>query len=109
MSSLNHLSVLPEEITCKMVRGTRMATQKELLKEARLLVERLERVSVDSIWARRASGHRGALLKWIEKLEKAPSNPLEGKQLTPEEQKSIQAVFEASYRAMEKAAQERLR
>jgi hypothetical protein len=33
------------------------------LEQARLLVRRLERLSADSIWARRASGIRAALLK----------------------------------------------
>ena len=35
-----------------------------------LLLARLERVSVDSYWAHRASGIRGALLKSLENLEK---------------------------------------
>jgi hypothetical protein len=35
-----------------------------------LLLQRLERISVDSIWAHRASGVRGALLKTMERLEK---------------------------------------
>ena len=36
---------------------------------ARLLVERMERLSPDSIWARRSSGYRGALLKVVTRLE----------------------------------------
>lgn len=36
---------------------------------ARLLLARLERISVDSYWAHRASGVRGALLKALEMLE----------------------------------------
>jgi hypothetical protein len=35
----------------------------------RLLLARLERISADSIWAHRASGVRGALLRMLEKLE----------------------------------------
>ncbi len=35
-----------------------------------MLLERLERVSVDSYWAHRASGIRGGLLKNLEELEK---------------------------------------
>jgi hypothetical protein len=34
-----------------------------------ILVERLEHIPADSIWAHRASGLRGALLKLIERLE----------------------------------------
>ncbi len=33
---------------------------------ARLLTLRLERLSADSPWAHRASGLRGALLRWLE-------------------------------------------
>jgi len=34
-----------------------------------LLLTRLERISVDSYWAHRASGVRGALLRALEKME----------------------------------------
>jgi hypothetical protein len=37
---------------------------------ARLLEARLERLSVDSGWARRSSGLRGSLLKYFEELER---------------------------------------
>ncbi len=40
--------------------------QNHLIKLARLLVARLERLSADSIWAHRASGARGELLRWLE-------------------------------------------
>jgi hypothetical protein len=42
----------------------------EEIKLIKLLLERLERVSVDSYWAHRASGIRGGLLKNLEELEK---------------------------------------
>ena len=45
----------------------------EEIKLIRLLLARLERVSVDSYWAHRASGIRGALLKTLEELEKGRS------------------------------------
>jgi hypothetical protein len=35
----------------------------------RLLLPRLERISVDSYWAHRASGVRGALTKLLERIE----------------------------------------
>ena len=35
----------------------------------RLLLPRLERISVDSYWAHRASGVRGALTKLLERME----------------------------------------
>ncbi len=42
----------------------------EEIKIIKLLLERLERVSVDSYWAHRASGIRGGLLRLLEELEK---------------------------------------
>lgn len=42
----------------------------EEIKLIRLLLQRLERVSVDSYWAHRASGIRGGLLRHLEDLEK---------------------------------------
>jgi hypothetical protein len=39
------------------------------LEHARQLTSRLERLSADSIWARRASGYRASLLKAIERIE----------------------------------------
>lgn len=35
----------------------------------RMLLPRLERISVDSYWAHRASGARGALVKLLEQIE----------------------------------------
>jgi hypothetical protein len=35
----------------------------------RILAERLERISVDSVWAHRASGLRGSLIRAMEQLE----------------------------------------
>lgn len=40
-----------------------------------LLLTRLERISVDSYWAHRASGVRGALLRASEMLENGPQDP----------------------------------
>lgn len=39
------------------------------LEQARMIVQRLERLSADSTWAHTASGHRGSLLKIIDRLE----------------------------------------
>lgn len=42
----------------------------------RLLLPRLERISVDSYWAHRASGVRGALTKILEQMERSiPTDP----------------------------------
>ena len=46
-----------------------MDTEDHLLEEAKMLVERLERISADSVWAHRSSGLRGALLRLIDQME----------------------------------------
>ncbi|MDD2921298.1 MAG: hypothetical protein PHQ36_03345 [Anaerolineales bacterium] len=39
----------------------------------RLLLLRLEKISADSVWAHRASGVRGSLLRALEKIESGES------------------------------------
>jgi hypothetical protein len=46
--------------------------------QARLLAQRLERLSADSRWARRASGLRGALLRSLEALESGQAEEIPG-------------------------------
>jgi len=46
-----------------------METSEPNDKLIRLLLPRLERISVDSYWAHRASGVRGALVKILEQME----------------------------------------
>jgi hypothetical protein len=62
----------------------------------RLLAARLERLSVDSIWARRASGTRGSVLKAIERLDA-------GETLTAEH---LDLLIEKSFELLRRAAQE---
>ena len=42
--------------------------EKQLIRQARILLDRLERLSADSSWAHRASGLRGSLLKAVDKV-----------------------------------------
>jgi len=46
-----------------------MESPEDNAKIIRLLLPRLERISVDSYWAHRASGVRGALTKLLEQME----------------------------------------
>jgi hypothetical protein len=78
-----------------------------LYEQARLIVERLERISVDSVWARRSSGHRGALLHWIERLEVIRTEG--GIELEPDEMARLHALVALGFKHLEKAALERLR
>ncbi len=62
-----------------------------------LLLERLERIPADSIWAHHASGVRGSLLKIVEKLE--------GGQ--PVDERGLQQVISYAFRILENAAREK--
>ncbi len=72
-----------------------------LLELAKLLSARLERLSVDSTWARRASGLRGSLLKAIEAAEKSESGLAEAR---PHLERLVRRGFEI----LENAARELL-
>jgi len=62
----------------------------------RLLAARLERLSADSLWARRASGTRRSVLKALETAEL-------GEQIPPGQ---LERLIEQSFALLEKAARE---
>ena len=62
----------------------------------RMLAERLERLSVDSLWARRASGLRGNLIKVLEEID--VGNEIEAVRLHP--------LIERAFEVLRHAAQE---
>lgn len=64
----------------------------------RLLLTRLERISVDSYWAHRASGVRGALTKLLVELEA-------GQTIDPN---SLQINITTGFEILQKAAEEYL-
>ncbi len=69
----------------------------ETIQLLQMLLARLERVSVDSYWAHRASGVRGSLLRAVQALEAGEAvNPL-----------AVQQVVEQGFRILERAAKER--
>jgi len=67
-------------------------------KLVRLLLVRLERISVDSYWAHRASGVRGSLTKLLEKMET-------GEVINHD---SLQLNIVAGFEILQKAAEEYL-
>jgi hypothetical protein len=69
----------------------------EETKLIKLLLERLERVSVDSYWAHRASGIRGGLLKLLEELEKG----------TPAGQANPSELISSAFDILTRAAREK--
>jgi hypothetical protein len=83
------------------------------LEQARQLTARLERLSADSTWARRASGYRASLLKAIGKLEQLqqqaslPAGQDEA-ELEYELQRLIQ-LTQQGYRILDLAARDLIR
>jgi hypothetical protein len=65
----------------------------------RLLLRRLERVSVDSYWAHRASGLRGSLLRGLELIEAGQ----------PIDEPGLQQKIDAGFGILERAAPHRPR
>jgi hypothetical protein len=75
-----------------------MESPQENEKIIRLLLPRLERISVDSYWAHRASGVRGALTKILERMET-------GETINPE---SIKSNILIGFEILREAAEEYL-
>jgi hypothetical protein len=83
------------------------------LEQARQLTARLERLSADSIWARRASGYRASLLKALtrlEELQKQASTPAEGAEAELEnELRHLSLLTQQGYRILDLAARDLIR
>ena len=62
----------------------------------RMLTRRLERLSVDSVWARRASGLRGSLIKALSAAEAG----------APPTTEHLDLLIERSFEILSKAARE---
>jgi hypothetical protein len=62
-----------------------------------MLLDRLERISVDSIWAHRASGIRGSLLRAQDQLQ-------DGNEPDPS---SLRELISASFHILRQAAREK--
>ena len=71
----------------------------EQIQLIRLLLARLERVSVDSYWAHRASGVRGALLRALEKIEAGQAV----------DESALRRLVDKGFQILEQAAQERIK
>ncbi|HEY3311858.1 MAG TPA: hypothetical protein VGK00_09485 [Anaerolineales bacterium] len=71
-------------------------TQSARIELLRLLAARLERLSVDSIWARRASGLRGSVIKALEAIDS-------GAALTADH---LDLLIEQSFQILRNAARE---
>jgi hypothetical protein len=77
-----------------------------IIEQARMLVSRLERISVDSIWARRCSGQRGNLLRWIEEYELQERESCKTPAFTDEEILRLLTLIRQGFQFLERAARE---
>ena len=76
------------------------------LDQARQLIQRLERISADSVWAHRSSGYRGSLLKWIDQAERSSKTQM---QPDPALLKHFDLLLDIGLRMLASAAHEDLR
>ena len=74
------------------------------LELAKLLVQRLERLSADSYWAHRASGLRGSLLRTLDKFEQESNISLDASQNSDLEH--LEQLIWVGFDFLEKAARE---
>jgi len=72
---------------------------KSTLELLRLLLARLEKISADSVWAHRASGVRGSLLRILEGIE----NEL------PPSSSDLRQLMDLGFAILQKAAEEKAR
>ena len=74
-------------------------TDQNNLEAVQLLISRLERLSADSFWAHRASGIRGALLRFMDTID----NTEENQQI---QDNTLNILIQKGYELLEKAARE---
>ncbi len=72
------------------------------LDQARMIVQRLARLSADSAWAHISSGYRGSLLRVIDRLERLP----DPEQANPEEVRQLDFLIDKGFDLLAKAARE---
>lgn len=70
------------------------------IRQAQVLISRLERISVDSYWAHRASGMRAALLRCIDRLD------AHDYEINTAEVAYLDELLEGGYFILEEAARE---
>jgi len=76
---------------------------KKQIEQGRMLVARLEKLSPDSRWARRASGTRGNLLKLLDELQ---AQNEAGTPCLAEETERLEQLVRFGFWILEKAARE---
>jgi hypothetical protein len=74
-------------------------TDKKLVATANMLIERLGHLSVDSIWAHRASGLRGSIIKYLDEIENRA-------QLSNTEKETLALLLKTGFDILANAARE---
>jgi hypothetical protein len=72
---------------------------KDSLDLLRLLLARLEKISADSVWAHRASGVRGSLIRMMERIETGRKVPAA----------DLKHLMDMGFYILQKAAEEKIR
>ncbi len=72
------------------------------LEQARMIAQRLARLSADSSYAHISSGYRGSLLRIIDRLERLPDIEL----ADPEEDRRLDFLIDKGFDLLAKAARE---
>ena len=72
------------------------------LDQARMIVQRLARLSADSAWAHVSSGYRGSLLRVLDRLERLP----DVEQAGAEEVRLLDFLIDKGFDLLAKAARE---
>jgi hypothetical protein len=79
--------------------GARVAVR---LEQARMIVQRLERLSADSRWAHISSGYRGSLIKTVDRLDALPDVERAGE----EDIRLLDFLIDKGFDLLAKAARE---
>ena len=77
-----------------------------LIDQVRLLISRLERISADSSWARRSSGQRGVLLRWLDLYAQRRQHSPQIPPFTAAETEQLRRALQAGFDLLERAARE---
>jgi hypothetical protein len=80
-----------------------MDRKEALLRQAMLLISRLERISADSLWAHRSSGQRGELLRIVGTVKLQETQEGAARE-DNEELEHLEALIQAGFELLEKAA-----
>lgn len=77
-------------------------TSEDVISLSKMLAQRLERLSADSVWTHRASGARGALLRQLDLVE---AQQRQG-ELTQDHLENLERLMRVGFQMLARAARE---